>query len=113
MPVMTAPRSDALVLFGATGDLAYKQIFPALQAMIRRGQLDMPVVGVALSGWNLEQFQARVRDSLEKHGHFDPDAYAKLCSRLGYIDGDYADPKTFAKLREQLAGAAGPLYYLA
>ncbi|HVC93395.1 MAG TPA: hypothetical protein VND64_06870, partial [Pirellulales bacterium] len=66
---MTASRSDALVFFGATGDLAYKQIFPALQALIRRGHLDMPVIGVASSKWNLDQFKARAKDSIEKHGH--------------------------------------------
>lgn len=110
---MTAPRSDALVFFGATGDLAYKQIFPALQALIRRGHLDMPVVGVAKSNWNLDQLKARAKDSLEKHGHLDPVAYAKLCSLLHYIDGDYGDPTTFTKLRKALGGARRPLYYLA
>src|SRR6185503_18090824 len=110
---MTAARSDALVFFGATGDLAYKQIFPALQALIRRGHLDMPVVGVAKSNWTLDQLKARAKDSLEKHGDFDPAAYAKLCSLLSYIDGDYRDPTTFANLRKVLATAKRPLYYLA
>src|SRR6187399_2110928 len=110
---MTDVRSDALVFFGASGDLAYKQIFPALQALVRRGRLDMPVVGVAKSDWNLDQLKARAKDSLEKHGHFDPAAYAKLCSLLGYIDGDYRDAATFTKLRGALADAKRPLYYLA
>jgi glucose-6-phosphate 1-dehydrogenase len=82
---MTAPHSDAIVFFGATGDLAYKKIFPALQAMIRRGHLNVPIIGVASSEWNLDQFKARAKDSLEKHSHLDETAYAKLCSRLDYI----------------------------
>jgi len=110
---MAASRSDALVFFGATGDLAYKQIFPALQALIRRGHLNMPIVGVARPKWNLDQIKARAKDSLEKHGDLDPAAYAKLCSLLGYIDGDYADSTTFAKLHKALAAAKRPLYYLA
>ena len=110
---MTAPRSDALVFFGATGDLAYKKIFPALQALIRRGHLDMPVIGVAKSGWNLDQLKARAKDSLEKHGGLDPAAYAKLCSLLGYVEGDYGDPTTFAKLRQGPWRRQRPLYYLA
>jgi len=110
---MTASRSDALVFFGATGDLAYKQIFPALQALILRGHLDMPVIGVANSKWNLDQFKARAKDSIEKHGHLDTAAYAKLYSLLAYIDGDYGDSATFANLRKVLGGAKRPLYYLA
>ena len=110
---MTASRSDALVFFGATGDLAYKMIFPALQALVRRGHLNMPVIGVARPKWSLDQFKARAKDSLEKHGDLDPAAYAKLCSLLGYIDGDYGDPTTFVKLRKVLAAAKRPLYYLA
>jgi glucose-6-phosphate 1-dehydrogenase len=110
--MMTALRSDALVLFGVTGDLAYKKTFPALQAMIRGGHLDMPVVGVARSKWSLDQFKARVKDSLEKHGGLDPAAYAKLCSLLTYIAGDYGDPTTFAKLRNALGIAQRALFYL-
>ena len=109
---MTVPRSDALVVFGATGDLAHKKIFPALQAMIRRGQLDMPVVGVGRSKWTLDQFKARAKDSLEQHGGLDPEAYAKLSSMLNYVDGDYGDPTTFANLRKALGAAQRPLYYL-
>ncbi len=106
-------HSDALVFFGATGDLAYKKIFPALQAMIKRGHLDIPVIGVAKAGWNLEQFRARARDSLEKHGGLDPEAFAKLIGLLRYVDGDYGDPATFAALRKELGNAQRPAHYLA
>src|SRR5262245_9458464 len=108
-----AEQSDALVFFGATGDLAYKQIFPALQAMVRRGTLDMPVIGVAKAGWTLEQLKARAQDSLEKHGGVDPEAFRKLTSLLQYIDGDYADPATFTALRKALGDTKRPLHYLA
>src|ERR1043165_3760100 len=96
---MDADRSDALVFFGATGDLAYKKIFPALQAMARRGHLEVPVIGVANSAWNLEQMRARARDSVTKHGGLDAEAFARLESRLRYIDGDYRDPGTYTALR--------------
>src|SRR5258707_3135206 len=99
---MSQPQSDALVFFGATGDLAYKKIFPALQAMVRRGHLDVPVVGVAKAGWSLDQFKARARDSVEKHGGLDTTAFAKLSTLLRYVDGDYKDPATFAALRNEL-----------
>jgi len=106
-------HSDALVFFGATGDLAYKKIFPALQAMVKRGHLDVPVVGVAKAGWNLGQLQARAQDSLEKHGGVDPAAFEKLRSLLRYVDGDYNDPATFVELGKQLRGAQRPAHYLA
>ncbi|HTB73048.1 MAG TPA: glucose-6-phosphate dehydrogenase, partial [Polyangiaceae bacterium] len=109
----TPQRSDALVFFGATGDLAYKQIFPGLQALIRRGALDVPVIGVAKSGWSLEQLRARARDSLEHHGGLDRGAFDKLSSLLRYVDGDYADAATFERVRRELGGAARPLHYLA
>jgi glucose-6-phosphate 1-dehydrogenase len=109
----TPQRSDALVFFGATGDLAYKQIFPALQALIRRGALDVPVVGVAKSGWSVDQLRARARDSLERHGGLDRGAFDKLSSLLRYVDGDYADAATFERLRRELGGAQRPLHYLA
>jgi glucose-6-phosphate 1-dehydrogenase len=109
----TAPHSDALVFFGATGDLAYKQIFPALQALIKRGALNVPVIGVARSSWNLDQLRARVRDSLEHHGGVDRGAFDKLSSLLHYVDGDYADPAVFDRLRRELGGAKRPLHYLA
>jgi glucose-6-phosphate 1-dehydrogenase len=110
---MGTTQSDALVFFGATGDLAYKQIFPALQALVRRGHLDVPVIGVAKAGWNLDQLRARARDSLEHHGGLDPAAFAKLASQLRYVDGDYRDTATFDALREHLRDARRPLYYLA
>ncbi len=110
---MSQPHSDALVFFGATGDLAYKKIFPALQAMIRRGHLDVPVVGVAKAGWNLDQFRARAKDSLEKHGGVDPAAWDKLCNLLRYVDGDYADDATFTEVRKQIGDAQHPAHYLA
>src|SRR5437867_12329054 len=100
--MMTVPHSDALVLFGATGDLASKQIFPALQAMVRRGHLDLPVIGVAKAGWNLDQLKARARDSVEKHGGLDAGAFGKLSAGLRYIDGDYRDPSTYECLRQTL-----------
>ena len=96
---MTSFHSDALVFFGATGDLAYKKIFPSLQAMVKRGHLNVPVVGVAKAGWNLDQLRARAKDSLEKHGGLDPAAFEKLVGLLRYVDGDYQDPSTFTALR--------------
>jgi glucose-6-phosphate 1-dehydrogenase len=110
---MAAPHSDALVFFGATGDLAYKKIFPALQAMARHGNLTVPVVGVAKAGWTLEQLQARARDSVEKHGGLDAAAFPTLMSQLRYVDGDYREPATFQNLRKALGNAAHPLSYLA
>jgi glucose-6-phosphate 1-dehydrogenase len=110
---MTPSHSDALVFFGATGDLAYKKIFPALQAMTKRGHLNVPVIGVAKAGWNLEQLKARARDSVEKHGGIDTAAFEKLSSFLRYVDGDYQDPATFKALREQLGAAKRPAHYLA
>ena len=105
--------SDSFVFFGATGDLAYKQIFPALQQMILRDNFNVPIVGVAKSGWTIEQLQARVRDSLTQHGGIDEKAYTKLVQLLQYIDGDYQDPKTFEKLTKALGEARSPLHYLA
>src|SRR5579864_8478749 len=101
-----APHSDALAFFGATGDLAYKKIFPALHAMARRGHLEFPVIGVAKSGWNLDQFRARARESIEKHGGgVNEEAFARLLRRLRYVDGDYQDPATYAALLKALNGA--------
>jgi glucose-6-phosphate 1-dehydrogenase len=106
-------HSDALVFFGATGDLAYKKIFPALQAMARRGTLDVPVIGVAKAGWTLEQLRARAQDSVEKYGGLDRAGFDKLCGLLRYVDGDYKDPATFEALRRGLGGAEHPAHYLA
>jgi glucose-6-phosphate 1-dehydrogenase len=110
---MSEVYSDALVFFGATGDLAYKKIFPALQAMVKRGTLKVPVIGVARSGWTIDQLRARARDSLEKHGAVDAAAFDKLCGLLRYIDGDYQSPATFQALRGQLGSASRPAHYLA
>jgi glucose-6-phosphate 1-dehydrogenase len=111
---MTEPRSDALVFFGITGDLAYKKIFPALHAMARRGHLTVPIVGVARSGWTLDQVRARAHDSIEEHGGgSEPEAFAALSRQLRYIDGDYADASTYARLGAALAGCTRPAHYLA
>jgi glucose-6-phosphate 1-dehydrogenase len=110
---MTAIHSDALVFFGATGDLAYKKIFPSLQSMLKRGHLSVPIIGVAKAGWNLDQLKARAKDSLEKHGGLDPAAWEKLSGLLRYVDGDYKDPATFQNLRKQLGNAEHPAHYLA
>jgi glucose-6-phosphate 1-dehydrogenase len=110
---MTLPHSDALVFFGATGDLAYKKIFPALQAMVKRGHLSVPVIGVAKADWNLGQLKARARDSLEKHGGLDSAAFDKLSGLLRYVDGDYKDPATFQSIRKELGSAQRPAHYLA
>ena len=107
------PQSDALVFFGATGDLAYKKIFPALQSMVQHGTLKVPVIGVAKAGWNLDQLKARARESLEKHGDVDEAAWKTLCGLLRYVDGDYADPTTFQAVRSALGSAAHPAHYLA
>src|ERR1700746_1088105 len=110
---MSHPQSDALVFFGATGDLAYKKIFPSLQAMVKRGHLSVPVIGVAKSGWTIDQLRARARDSLEKHGGVDPATFDKLAGLLRYVDGDYADRTTFDAIRQQLGLAQRPAHYLA
>jgi glucose-6-phosphate 1-dehydrogenase len=110
---MNAPHSDTLVFFGATGDLAYKKVFPALQAMVKRGTLNVPVIGVAKAGWNLDQLKARAKDSLERHGGLDSAAFAKLCELLRYVDGDYTDAATFQALRRELGPAQRPAFYLA
>jgi glucose-6-phosphate 1-dehydrogenase len=105
--------SDAFVFFGATGDLAYEQIFPALQAMIQRGHFDMPIIGVARSAKDLDGLRARARESIEKHGSLDPRAFAALSAKLQYVNGEYASPETFRQLRKALGAASHPLYYLA
>jgi len=113
MNTTSAISSDALVFFGATGDLAYKQIFPALQRLAKRGELNMPVIGVAKSGWTLDDLKKRAQQSVEHGGGLDPDGFAKLTGALKYIDGDYTDPATFRQLRELLGAAKHPLHYLA
>jgi len=110
---MTTNRSDALVFFGATGDLAYKKIFPALQALIQHGELDMPIIGLARAGWTLDKLRQRARDSLEQNGGVDAEAFAKLSAQMQYVDGDYKDPATYQRLKQALGSAARPLHYLA
>lgn len=107
-------QSDALVFFGATGDLAYKKIFPALQSMVKRGTLKVPIIGVAKSGWTVEQLRERARQSLLEHGGgVDAAAFARLIELLDYIDGSYTEPETFQRLRARLGGAQHPTHYLA
>ena len=108
-----AVKSDAFVFFGATGDLAYKQIFPALQDMIRNERFDLPIIGVARSDWDLERLHDRARASLREHGGVDKRACEKLCRLLQFVNGDYNDANTFARLRKQLDKAKHPLHYLA
>lgn len=109
----TSSRSDALVLFGITGDLAFQKIIPALQAMVKRDNLNVPVVGVARAGWGLERLKKRMLESLEVHGGIDAAASQKLMSLLRYVDGDYTEHTTFGRLREALGGSVRPLHYLA
>jgi glucose-6-phosphate 1-dehydrogenase len=101
------------VFFGATGDLAYKEIFPALQALVQRNRLELPIIGVAKSGWDLDRLRKRAHDSLKQQGKVDGEAFAKLSGLLRYIDGDYNDPRTFQRLRKELGDAKRPLHYLA
>ena len=106
--------SDAFVFFGATGDLAYKKIFPALHNMVRHGTLRCPVIGIAKSGWNLEKLLQRAHESIQLWGGgIDEAAFAQLSKQLHYIDGDYADRSTFAQLRKELGNASRPIHYLA
>jgi len=110
---MTPLDSDAFVFFGATGDLAYKKIFPALYAMVRRSGLDIPIIGMARAGWTLDKLRARARDSIEHGGDFDPGCFEKLAAQLRYVDGDYTDPATYTKLKQALGLATRPIHYLA
>jgi len=107
------PRADALVFFGATGDLAYKKIFPALLSLVQRGRLDCPVIGVAKSGWNRDQLVERARKSVTEFGGMDEEAFAKLTRLLRYVDGDYGEAATFGRLRSELESARLPVHYLA
>ncbi len=110
---MSAPRSDALVFFGATGDLAYKKIFPALHSMAKRGHLHFPVVGVARSRWTLDDLKKRARKSVEEHGGVDEKALATLLDRLRLVNGDYQAPETFTALRKELGDCKHAAFYLA
>ena len=111
--VANAAPADALVFFGASGDLAYKKIFPSLQAMVRRGRLSVPVIGVAKSGWGRDQLITRAKASVTEHGGIDPAAFGRLVELLHYVEGDYNDPATFAQLKVELGGSQRPLHYLA
>ncbi|MBP2682955.1 MAG: glucose-6-phosphate 1-dehydrogenase, partial [Deltaproteobacteria bacterium] len=106
-------NADAFVFFGATGDLAYKKIFPALYRLTRGGRLDVPVIGVARGGWNLDRLRERARESVERHGSVDRDAFGKFSRLLRYAGGDYDDPATYAALRRELGEAKRPVFYLA
>jgi glucose-6-phosphate 1-dehydrogenase len=110
---MNQTEADALVFFGATGDLAHKKIFPALQALAKRGKLDIPVIGVAKAGWTLDQLKARARDSVERYGGLDMDAFGRLSGLMDYVDGDYSEAATFQELRRKLGNAKQPMHYLA
>ena len=111
---MAASRSDALVLFGVTGDLAHKMIFPALYAMVKRGTLKVPVIGVALPKWSLAGLHKRVTDSIKRSGGIDNKrAFHHLLSLLKYVSGDYNDPNTFTAIKEALGKAWRPAHYLA
>jgi glucose-6-phosphate 1-dehydrogenase len=110
---MSNVESDAFVFFGATGDLAYKKIFPALYAMVRRGGLDIPIIGMARAGWTLDKLRARARESVQHDGDFDAGCFEKLSAQLRYVDGDYTDPDTFKRLKQALGSATRPIHYLA
>jgi glucose-6-phosphate 1-dehydrogenase len=110
---MTALDSDAFVFFGATGDLAYKKIFPALYAMVHSGGLNIPIIGMARAGWTLDKLKQRAHDSIEQDGNFEAACFEKLAALLRYVDGDYTDPATFTKLKQTLGTAVRPIHYLA
>src|SRR4029077_5029999 len=110
---MSNLSSDAIVFFGASGDLAYKQIFPSLLRLVRDEGICVPIIGVAKSGWNLQKFKERAKDSLEKHGGVDADSLQTLMNLLRSVDGEYRDGETFVQLRKELGDAQRPLHYLA
>jgi glucose-6-phosphate 1-dehydrogenase len=113
-PQAISSASDALVFFGATGDLAYKKIFPALQAMVLHRELNIPIIGVAFSSWTMEQLQNRAHESIKEHcPNVKDEDFAKLAKLLRYVDGDYQKPETFEKLRGELGDAKNPIHYLA
>ncbi len=110
---MSQVKSDALISYGATGDLAFKKIFPALHMMVKRGNLDCPVIGVARGDYDLEKLRARAKESIQKHGQFEEDSFKKFCSLLAFVGGDYTEPETFKRIREALGNAKYPTHYLA
>jgi glucose-6-phosphate 1-dehydrogenase len=111
--VEATPSSDALVFFGATGDLVYKEIFPALQGLVREGGIRMPLIGVARSPWDSDRLRLRAKESLENKGIYDPASFKEMARSLHYVSGDYGAPATYAKVREALGAAGRPLFYLA
>lgn len=110
---MTQVKSDALVFYGATGDLAYKKIFPALHMMVKRGNLDCPIIGVARGDYDLEKLRARAKESIQTHGKYEEESFNKFCSLLAFVGGDYTDPETFLRIRKDLGNAKNPTHYLA
>lgn len=110
---MTQVKSDALVFYGATGDLAFKKIFPALHMMVKRGNLDCPIIGVARGDYDLEKLRARAKESIQKHGQYEEESYKKFCSLLAFVGGDYTDQETFLRIRKALGNAENPTHYLA
>src|ERR1700693_1272589 len=110
---MTTLKSDAFVFFGATGDLAYKKIFPSLYAMVRRSGLDIPIIGMARAGWTLDKLRARARESVEHGGDYEAGCFEKFSAQLRYVDGDYTDPATYTRLKQALGLATRPIHYLA
>lgn len=110
---MSQVKSDALVFYGATGDLAFKKIFPALHMMVKRGNLNCPIIGVARGDYDLEKLRARAKESIQKHGKFEEESYKKFCSLLAFVGGDYTEKETFSKIREALGEAENPTHYLA
>jgi glucose-6-phosphate 1-dehydrogenase len=110
---MSSRQSDAFVFFGAMGDLAFKKIFPSMQAMIKRGNLNVPVIAMAGRAKNIDELRARAHSSLEKSGKFDAAAFEKLCGLMRYVGGDYTAPETFQSLRKELNGAQRPTIYMA
>ena len=110
---MQAPRSDAIVVFGVTGDLVHKDIFPAIYGLFRDEDVSVPVIGVARSDWSMEQLIDRARDSIQTHGAFDEKTFARLAKMLRYVRGDYGAPETYEKMCDALEGTSSPLFYMA
>jgi len=110
---MAQVKSDALVFYGATGDLAYKKIFPALHLMVKRGNLNSPIIGVARGDYDLEKLRARAKESIQKYGQYDEESFGKFYNLLGFVGGDYTDTQTFIRIREALGNAKNPTHYLA
>src|ERR1700728_1268488 len=111
---MAISQSDALVVYGVTGDLAHKMIFPALYAMVKRGTLKVPVIGVAFPKWSLDRLHRRVTDSIKRAGGLDDKrALQRLLALFRYVSGDYKDPSTFSAIKKELGKAQRPAHYLA